>query len=160
MHNLLSFPDESRVWIYQGNKTIPQEDVGRVNAQLIDFAEQWTSHNIMLKATAGLLHDRFVVLVVNQDVAGASGCSIDASVRYVKALGDQYGIDFMDRQLLTYLTPEDEVREVHMHGLSDLYTTGEVRDDTLFFDNLVQNKDDFLGRWLVPLEDGWMKRFI
>jgi len=159
MRDLLAFPDTSRVWIYQGNEKFPEQDIGLVNMRVRAFAQEWVSHNVQLKATGGLLHDRFLVLVADESKAGASGCSIDTSVRFVKAMGEAYHIDFFDRLNFAYLEGE-EVHLVHRNSLADLYGQERITDETLFFDNLVRNKGEFLARWVVPFGDSWMKRFV
>lgn len=159
MHDLLAFSDSARVWIYQGNDVLEEEAIQRVNQRILEFTEVWTSHNRNLRATGGLLHDRFLVLVVDEENAGASGCSIDASVRFVQSIGADHNVDFFDRWLFAYLD-DNQVKTVHRNDLKDQYAEGRVKDDTLFFDNLVSSKGQFLTRWLVPLGESWMKRFV
>ena len=158
MHNLLAFPEESRVWIYQADRPVSEAQVSEVN-QLVDrFTERWTSHSRDVRATGGLLHDRFLVLVADETKAGVSGCSIDSSVEFVRQLGSHCKVDFMDRVHFAYIEDE-EVRTTHMHALADLVSSGQVDDSTLFFDNLVKTKGDFVSSWVKPLGDSWMKRF-
>ncbi len=152
------FPQTARVWIYQSDREIPEGQAAKVHDAVYQFAQQWTSHNQALKATGGLLHRRFLVLMVNEYVAGVSGCSIDSSVAFVKQLGQALQVDFMDRLNFAYLDG-DEVKTVHKQELPQAYSKGDVDDSTLFFDNLVNNKSDFVTRWKKPLADGWMKRF-
>lgn len=159
MRDLLAFPDTSRVWIYQADKPMPEGEIGALNERIVDFAQEWTSHNKQLKATGGLLHDRFLVLVADESQAGASGCSIDTSVRFVKQVGQEYNADFFDRMQFAYLK-DDAVKTLHRDDLDEAYKSKEIDDETLFFDNLVSNKSDFLARWVTPLGKSWMKRFI
>jgi len=159
MQDLLAFPDHARVWIYQSPIPVDEDKVSEVNQHLKEFATKWTSHSRELHATAGLLHDRFLVLVVNEASAEASGCSIDASVRFVQQIGGHYGVDFMDRIHFAYLE-NDEVKMVHKDEFARLYASGEVNDETLVFDNLVRTKEDFVGKWVKPLGESWMKRFV
>jgi hypothetical protein len=159
MHDLLAFPDSSRVWIYQANKPLPADSIGFVNSRIIDFSMQWTSHNKQLRATGGLLHDLFIVLVSDESRAGASGCSIDTSVKFVKGIGEEYDVDFFDRLYFTYLH-DDRVERLHRDQLSEAYRDNIISDDTLFFDNLVKDKGEFLARWVTPFGQSWMKRFV
>ena len=146
-------------WIYQGDKDLNQSDVPGLNAQIDHFAKRWTSHNVALNATGAVMRDRFLVLIVNDMHTGVGGCSIDSSVQFVRNLGVECGVDFMNRMNFAYLE-SDEVRTVHKDELPELYAEGKVDDNTLFFDNLVSTKKDFVENWLKPLGDSWMKRFI
>ena len=159
MRDLLAFPDTSRVWIYQADEPLPEESIHDINRLISQFAVQWTSHNMQLKATGGLLHDRFLVLVADESHAGASGCSIDTSVRFIKQLGEKYKRDFFDRFTFAYLDG-DQVKSIHRDALAEAYRSGTITDDTLFFDNLVSDKGAFIKRWLAPFGESWMKRFV
>ena len=103
MRNLLAFPDESRVWIYQADRPFDEADIQAVNEDIERFCEQWTSHNRALRALGGVMHDLFVVLVVDETRSEASGCSIDKSVAFVKSLEQKYGRRLLDRHTIAYL---------------------------------------------------------
>ena len=160
MQDIASLPGTSRVWIYQADGVVPDAAVDTVRSSIQRFTTDWTSHNVMLKAAGDLIHQRFVVLAVNEMHAGVSGCSIDASVQFMRDLGSQLGMDFMDRLNFAYVTATNEIRAVHKDALAELYRSGEINDQTLFFDNLVNTRDDFESRWMVPLGESWMKRLV
>lgn len=160
MTDIAEFPATARIWIYPGNAFVPEERISEVRTRIADFAQQWTSHNRQLRATGDLLYNRFLLLMVNEMVAGVSGCSIDASVNFVRELGANLGIDFMDRLNFAYLDESDTLQFVHKDELAGLYHSGKVDDNTRFFDHLVQSKEAFEQRWLVPLGESWMKRFV
>lgn len=159
MQDINEFPDSARVWIYQGNKNLSETTIPGIDVHIGHFAQRWTSHNVALKATGALMRNRFIVLVVNDMHTGVGGCSIDSSVQFVRNLGEEYGVDFMDRMNFAYLE-SDEVQTVHKDELPNLYASGKVSDNTLFFDNLVNTKKDFVESWLKPLGESWMKRFV
>lgn len=158
MLDFLAFPDHARIWIYQSNQQFPEAVLDQVNREIYHFSQVWTSHNRQLKATGGLLHERFVILVVDESNAGASGCSIDSSVRFVKSLEQKYNLELFDRMSFCYIE-DQEVRSIRAGDLPGAVTEGQISGETLFFDNLVDNKADFINRWVVPLEKSWMQRF-
>lgn len=158
MHDLLAFPDSSRVWIFQADRQLPEDEIGQANAQIYAFTQQWTSHNHLLRATGGLLHDLFVILVADESRAGASGCSIDTSVHFIRELGARYDVDFFDRLHFAYLK-DDHVHRLHRDALAGALQRDEISDQTLFFDNLVKDKETFLKRWVTPFGESWMRRF-
>ncbi len=41
-----SYPDESRVWIYQADRNLTDDEALRITGQLQEFATQWTAHII------------------------------------------------------------------------------------------------------------------
>ena len=159
MRDLIAFPDASRVWIYQSNKPFEKDQLDAVNNLILRFVTDWTSHNHLLKATGGIIHDCFVVLVVDETRAGASGCSIDKSVRFIQYLEQEYGQNLFDRLTFAYLEGED-VKLNHKTDLEKAYNDDVITDETLFFDNLVKTKEDYLQKWLVPFSESWHSRMI
>lgn len=160
MRNLLAFPDESRVWIYQSDRLLTEAEVPKINEEIEAFCAHWTSHNHELRAIGGVMHDLFVVLVVDETMSSASGCSIDKSVAFVKYLEHKYGFRLLERNNIAWL---DEQEQLHITPLAELKNTvsaGQMTMDTRVFDNLVATRKDYIQRWTVPLGDSWMKRFV
>ncbi|MBR9919473.1 MAG: hypothetical protein GYB31_01460 [Bacteroidetes bacterium] len=151
---------ESRVWIYQINRPLSDAETEAMNEKLGTFAQQWVSHNRALKAMAKVWHNRFVVLMVDETQAGASGCSIDSSVRFLQELESEFSVNLFDRTTFTYLTNEGEIRSVDMQGFKAAYDAGDINENTLVFDNLVNTKKAFEQDWQKPVAKSWHRRFI
>ena len=149
----------SRVWIYQSNKPFPEQDWPVINTRVQEFAKNWVSHNRQLKAQGNLMHGQFIVLMVDENQADASGCSIDKSVYFLKQLQAEYGVDLFDRMTFTY-KDGDIVKTADRDTFSKLYQEGAIDDQTLVFDNLVATKGDFDESWVKPLGSSWHKRMV
>src|SRR6478735_5232237 len=105
----MEFSQHSRVWIYQADKKLSDQEVQRIQQELDDFTISWTAHNAQLKARAEIRYNRFLILIVDESQAGASGCSIDKSVNFMKQLEQQFGINLFDRFNLAYRDGEEIV---------------------------------------------------
>ncbi len=160
MRNLLAFPDESRVWIYQADRPFEDGDIPKINEDIESFCTQWTSHNHELKAIGGVMHDLFVVLVVDETNSSASGCSIDKSVAFVKSLELKYGRKLLERNNVAWLDQDEQLQITPLACLKAVVESGRVKMDTRVFDNLVNTRKDYISRWTVPLGESWMKRFV
>jgi len=152
-------PDSTRVWIYQANRPFREEDIPEIRHKAQAFAQSWISHNRQLRAHADVLHNRFVVLMVDESRADASGCSIDKSVYFLKQLQAEYGVDLFDRMAFSYMDGE-EVATVPRETFARLYQEGKINDDTLVFDTLVSTKEGLNRNWLKPLGQSWHKRMV
>lgn len=159
MMDLISFPDYSRVWVYGSDRKIPESLIWELNNKIYLFSQEWISHQMALRATGGLLHAYFIVLVVDQQINQPGGCSIDTSVRFIQNLGAEYQLDFFNRNLFYYLE-EGEVKTIHRMEVQKQEFSLEINQDTLFFDNLVSDKLSFQKSWLKPLKDSWHAKFI
>ena len=160
MRNLLAYPDESRVWIYQSDVPFSDEDIIRANEDIEAFCDQWTSHNNSLRALGGVMHDLFVVLVADETNASASGCSIDKSVAFVKRLEQKYHRNLLQRDNVAWLDENEQIQITPLKELKQAVKDGKLNMETRVFDNLVATRKDYISRWTVPLGNSWMKRFV
>lgn len=154
-----TLPSSTRVWIYQSDKPFEAKEIPKIQQQVQDFAQAWVSHNRQLRAYGNILHNRFIVLMVDESQAGASGCSIDKSVYFLKNLQAQYEVDLFDRMRFSYLDGE-EVKTVSRDEFAKLYINGDITGETLVFDTLVNNKADFDTNFVKPLNKSWHKRMV
>jgi hypothetical protein len=156
---LSQLPPRSRVWIYQANRPLTEAEVEEVQPRLVRFVEEWTSHGQRLQASADILHRQFLVVANNEDLNSPSGCSIDASVRFVKELEQHLGVSFFDRTQLAFLQ-EDEVKLVPLNQVKEKIAAGEVRADSLYFDNLVSDYGNLRKAWIKPARESWLARYF
>jgi hypothetical protein len=147
------------VWIYQANRPLSAAEVAEVQPHLVRFVEEWTSHGQRLQASADILHRQFLVLANNEDVNSPSGCSIDASVRFVKELEQHLGVSFFDRTQLAFLQ-EDQVKLVPLNQVKEKIAQGEVAENSLYFDNLVSDYGKLRTAWLKPARESWLARYF
>lgn len=159
MTNYEALPNQTRIWIYQSSRSIRDHEVPVLKEQINLFVERWVSHNQKLRAYGDIYHNRFIVLMVDESQAGASGCSIDSSVHFVKQIGEAMGVDFFDRMTFAYQS-NDKVKVAPQEEFARLYKQGLITDETLVFDNLVDNKAAFESEWVKPLGTSWHRRLI
>lgn len=97
------FSAHSKLWLYQANRILNKAELDEITAKLESFAQNWAAHGKPLRARTAILYDSLLVFMVDGNSENASGCSIDSSVRFVKNIGEEYAIDFMDRSIVLVL---------------------------------------------------------
>jgi hypothetical protein len=152
-------PDSTRVWVYLSHRPFTEKEQVVLNSQLAAFAQHWTAHNLQLQAFSTILDHQFIVLMVDESKAGASGCSIDKSVHFLQSIENQYDVKLLDRWLFAY-QQHDEVRTADRVEFTRLYRTGILNDETLVFDTMVNILGDFKTKRWKPLGKSWHKRLI
>jgi len=150
----MQFSENSRVWVYQADRELTDREVQQVQNELDSFATGWTAHNNQLKAKGEVRYNRFIILTVDESQAGASGCSIDKSVRFIKDMQQQFNINLLDRFNLAY-REGSEVLSAPRHVFEDLIKQGSINTDTIVFNNMVQNLSELETKWEVPFKDSW-----
>ena len=150
----MRFSEQSRVWIYQSNRELYEDEVKQLHEILNKFAAEWTAHNHQLKAKAEIRYNRFLILIVDENQAGASGCSIDKSVNFIKRLEQEFGITLLDRFNLAYREGE-KVLSAPRDEFEDMLRSGKINSNTIVYNNLVQNLEQLETKWEVPFKDSW-----
>ncbi|MDQ8054053.1 MAG: ABC transporter ATPase [Pedobacter sp.] len=150
------FSPQSKVWIYQSNRRFTDVEAEEILAKLANFTSQWTAHGHQLQAKAELPYNFFIVLIVDQDVANATGCSIDASVRVIKEIEQDYGVDLFDRFNMAYKV-DGEVHVATKEDFETLVSIKKITTSTTVFNNLVQTLQEYEDKWEVPLGESWHK---
>ena len=151
-------PDYARVWIYQANKNLTASEVQTIKQVLENQINNWAAHGASLAGSVQVLHNRFVVIAVDEMRNQASGCSIDASTRWLKDLGAEMNLDFFDRSV-TFLQ-NDELKTAEIGKIKSLVSEGILTTDTIIFNNLVPNIQAFKNNWQVKASDSWVKRYF
>ena len=152
-------PATARVWIYQACRPLSSAETISILPSLARFAEEWTSHGRSLLASAEVLHQHFLVLGLDEAVAGASGCSIDASVRFVAQLEQHLGLELLEKSRLAFLQ-NGAVQLLDRRELKAATTSGTVTPDTLYFDNTLATKGELNTRWPRPAGETWLARYF
>ncbi|MCC4229687.1 ABC transporter ATPase [Zunongwangia profunda] len=154
-----SLPEDSRVWIYQSNRSFTDEELVEIKQKLDEFLTQWTVHGSNLKAGYDIKYKRFITIALDQEVNAASGCSIDASVRFIQSLEQKYNVDLLDKMNVSFKQGEFVAYKT-LTDFRKMAKNKSVSPNTIVFNNLVNNKAEYLSDWEVPASDSWHKRFM
>jgi hypothetical protein len=160
MTNYEELARESRVWVFQANTELSETEQKAISTELTAFVDKWLSHGSLLKAHFKLLHDRFIVFFVDEEGDRMCGRAVDASVRFVKELETKYQLSLLDRTMMAYIDNAGKVQGCKLEELSKLMEEGKVNASTKVFNNLVQNKAEFIKNWLVALSESWHQNYI
>jgi hypothetical protein len=152
-------PPHARVWIYQASRPLTDAEVEALHPVLTQFITDWTSHGQQLQASARIFYNQFLVLANDEDVNSPSGCSIDASVRFVKQLEQELNVSFFDRTQLAFLE-QDAVEVVPLKAIKEKINTGTLKASSLYFDNTVATAGQIMGNWPKPAKETWLARYF
>jgi len=152
-------PGSAKIWIYQANKPLTPQEQAAIESKARDFVEQWTAHGKGLQGSATILHNQFLILGVDESGQHATGCSIDSSVHFVQALGQQLEVDFFDRAQIAFLINE-QVQTFAMQSLKEAAAQEKITESTLVFNNVITQKSALNSQWLQPAGNTWVKRYF
>lgn len=152
-------PDTSRVWIYQANRSFSETELEEISSRLKEFISTWTAHGANLNASFEIKYKRFIIIALDQRINAASGCSIDASVNFIQKLEKDYNVDLLDKMNVSYKQGE-HIAYKNLIDFRKMAKEKAVSPNTIVFNNLVNNKAEYLNEWEVPAADSWHNRFL
>lgn len=154
-----TLPETARVWIYQCNRSFSDAEMLEIRSDLDAFLTSWTAHGNDLNAGYEIKYKRFIVIALDQTSQGATGCSIDASVRFIQELEKKYDVMLLDKMNVSY----KQGKFIAYKSLLDFKTMAKqkaISKKTIVFNNLVANKGEYLEHWEVPASESWHARFL
>ena len=146
--------NNSRVWVYQSDRGLSDKEVVFIQQKLFTFCKDWKSHQAHLKSSYKVLHNRFIILLVDEQEQNASGCSIDSSVKVIKEIETEFDIDFFNRTQIAF----QQRGEIVTLSIPEFKKV--VQTDTLVFNNLVRTKADFEENWETVAKNSWHAKFL
>lgn len=152
-------PDTSRVWIYQANRSFSDAELQEITSRIEEFLSAWTAHGSNLNASYEIKYRRFIIFALDQEVHPASGCSIDASVKFIQQLEKDFEVDLLDKMNVSYKQGE-HVAYKNLIDFRKMAKDKAVSPNTIVFNNLVNTKAEYLEEWEVPAKDSWHNRFL
>lgn len=153
----MNISENSRVWVYQSDRPFTNEEEQAIQKILNDFTSEWQAHGHALAALAEIYHHQFIVLSVDEQIAGATGCSIDKSVHLMKELESKFKINLFDRFRMAYKSGEDIIN-CSREEFEEQIKNGLVNGQTLVFNNLISRRKELESSWNIPLAESWHAR--
>ena len=157
--NFDELPLQSRVWVFQSNRIMSPSEQSSIDAAVKQFVQKWSTHGVQMLASNVLYHNCFVVIAADEQKQAASGCSIDSFTALFKAFGTKYNLSFFDRFSIAYKL-KDEVLISNLNEFKKLIAEGRVTQDSLVFNNLIDQRQDLYSKWEIPLKESWQKRYL
>ncbi len=154
MKELSQLADHSRVWIYQSERNLTEEEVHEIHSAAQVFLEDWTSHGSTMNAAFDILHQRFIVFAVDEQTVPASGCGIDKSVRFLQELSTRMKIDFFQRTVIVYQN-ESGWEEAPLNKFWAMRKALIVNDQTLVCDTTMRTLGGLREKLIVAFKDSW-----
>jgi hypothetical protein len=151
--------DSARIWIYQAGRKFTETEKSTISDTLTAFTHAWVAHGNPLKTSFTILYDQFIVLAADENFNEASGCSIDSSVRVIRQLDQQFSLDLFDRTKTGFLKGE-HIEMIPLHELPRALAAGRWKQDSAFFNNVIETKGQLKNGWITPANQSWLKRYL
>lgn len=159
MSDFKTLSESSRIWIYQSNRSLTQQEKESISKLIENFLNNWNSHGVSLNSGFEIKYNRFIVIAQDQNIQSATGCSIDSMVHFIQKLEKQYNISLLDKLNVSY-KQGDYIAYKSLKDFKKMVKDGAVSKNTIVFNNLVQTKLEYTNYWEVPAFESWHARFF
>lgn len=127
-------PDHGRLWVFPASRDLTDAEGEVLLAAVDEFLASWSAHGAPLRSARRLVEQRFLLVGVDVDAEAPSGCSIDALVNRLRALGTQLELSLIDHAPVWYRPDARVVRTTSRKDFRALVERGAVGPDVLVFD--------------------------
>ncbi|HUF76732.1 MAG TPA: hypothetical protein VMM35_10670 [Longimicrobiales bacterium] len=127
-------PEHGRLWVFPASRDLADAEADAFLAAVDDFLASWSAHGAPLRSGRKLLERRFLLVGVDVDAEAPSGCSIDALVNRLRALGGELDVTLIDHAPVWYRADDGDVRAVSRKGFRALAEEGSLGPDVVVFD--------------------------
>ncbi len=139
--NFDDLPSHGRLWVFPSSRVLSDDEAGALLEAVDDFLEGWAAHGAPLRSGRNWVEGRFLVVGVDEDAEAPSGCSIDALVNQLRALGSEIGADLVDHGPVFY-RDEDGVQSTSRADFRAMVGQGHVGPETRVFDTTLTRIGD------------------
>ncbi|MBT5273351.1 MAG: ABC transporter ATPase [Flavobacteriales bacterium] len=148
-----TLPDSSRIWLYASEKALTTDQQNHILTYIAEHLKGWNAHKVPLTAGVTILENHFIVIALDENKNGASGCSIDTLQKTIQELEKDLSIALMNRLNVFYKIGEI-IKVIPSFKLGVI-----ANEDTLFYDLTIQRKEE-LSNYLKPIKEGWAKSYL
>ncbi|MCS7005679.1 MAG: hypothetical protein NZM38_10200 [Cytophagales bacterium] len=154
-----NLPPNSRIWIYQSNRELSETEVAYIKQELRNFLQTWQAHNKPLESSFQVLHNRFILIAVNQEKYAPSGCAIDKCVNLIQQFEKQLNVCLTDRTQVNYWK-DNQIMCVNLRDLKETFSNGILQPTTLVFDITLQTLSEFEKSFQNQAQNTWLKKYL
>lgn len=148
-------PENARVWVYGVDRELDTSAESVLLREVDNYLTTWAAHGVPLAAARQWRDGRFLTIAVDQNRAGASGCSIDGLFRTLKALEERIGAAVVTSGLVFFRGRDGRIRSVTRDEFTELGAAGEVDGETEVFDPSVTSLGEWRARFSSHASDSW-----
>ncbi|MDY7395193.1 ABC transporter ATPase [Aureibaculum sp. 2210JD6-5] len=154
-----ALPNTSRVWVYQADRTLTEPEVKQISEYLRNFVNSWKRHGDDLTASYKIEYNQFIILAVDEDQNGVSGCSIDSSVHIIKEIEKAFDVDLLNKMKVSFKDGSN-INTVNLSDFKKYAAQNKINADTIVFNNMINSKAELQSAWEVEASKSWHAKFL
>ena len=152
-----NLPDASRIWVFGSDKPLTEEGTTALLKGVDAYLADWKAHGAPLTVASQFRDKRFLVVGVDQSMAGATGCSIDGLFRVLQGLEKQIGTSMVGGGRVFYRAEAGTVQSASRDEIPGLMSSGAITKDTVVFDQSITDLGTFRAAFERRAKESWVR---
>ena len=148
------FSDQTKLWFFLAEKPFSKQQAESICQAAIHFTQEWAAHGKALSAELYVVQNQALVLLADESVQQATGCSIDKAMHFIRDWEQILGQSLTQRMLLPLYTDNG----LNIINLTDLEKT-EVENGVLW-NVYVDRAGEYRHKPTIPLAESWASRYL
>ena len=151
-----SLSGDSRVWLYTADRLLTSEEQMKLPDAIESFLSDWVAHGQSLRASWRLEGGRCLIIALDENSPNATGCSIDAKVHWLQRFGQQWGLDWMNRNTVIHISGETSTWcDAPLASFWAARKAGVIGDETLVVNSVISSKLESEPSLVVAFKASW-----
>lgn len=155
----LSLEGSESVFIFQANRLLGVSEILEIDKMANEFIATWTAHESKIYAKCSFFFGQFMVFFVNEDKTSLSGCAKDKLTHFIQKCQSQLNIDLLNRQNLAFIK-NNKIEIIPLSQIEYAIANQLLSIDTFYFNNIIHSAKELSEKWIIPLKESWLKRYI
>ncbi len=151
-------PDDARVWVFGASHALDDQASAALLREVDLVLADWQAHGVPLTCAREWRDRRFLAVGVDESVAAASGCSVDALFAVLRDVERRLGTTLVAGGRLFYRDADRHVQCVDRETYAARVRAGVVRDDTPVFDTTLTRARHYRSGFERAASSSWHAR--
>lgn len=138
-----SLHPNSKIWLYISSISINNINQEKISLLFKEFNDEWKSHGEKISGALKFIGNNILIIGANYLGGDMCGRSVDAQVRFVSQIDQEFGIDLLNRNNLAFSISE-KICVFNFIEIENLIKEDKINRRTIFFNNYCSKNSDFL----------------
>ena len=154
-----NMPDDSRIWIYQSDRDLIESEMSMIDDKTSSFLDSWQAHGKDLECSYSIIHKRFIIIAVNENINPIGGCSIDYSIQLINDISDSIQVNLLNRLIVNFKI-DNKISSASLNDLKSKIKDGTLSSETIIFNTAINTKGELLNNFEINIGSSWLSKFL
>jgi hypothetical protein len=151
------YDDACKVWVFSCSRKLEPEEEENLLSSINQFFTGWKRHGKKVQSACEILYHQFIIIISNEAVVEASGCSQDALLHFMAEPLKIDGMNYLAPNTISYENENGDVQFLTRNEfVKNIQRKRIFNEETPVFDTTLFKIIDFKAdNFKLKLKDCW-----